>query len=116
MRYGLCTTPENFTFAKECGYDFVEMPLYILRDMSDEDFDTVCKTCDESDIKVETVKSEMVKSIIDLLKEYKGETEVIFYDASEKKYVKSTEIKINVDDNVIFALKNILGENNVILK
>lgn len=67
-------------------------------------------------IKVETVKSEMVKSIIDLLKEYKGETEVIFYDASEKKYVKSTEIKINVDDNVIFALKNILGENNVILK
>lgn len=55
MRYGLCTTPENFTFAKECGYDFVEMPLYILRDMSDEDFDTVCKTCDESDIKVETV-------------------------------------------------------------
>ncbi len=67
-------------------------------------------------IKVETVKSEMVKSIIDLLKEYKGETEVIFYDASEKKYVKSTEIKINVDDNVIFALKNLLGENNVILK
>ena len=67
-------------------------------------------------LKVETVKSEMVKNIIDLLKEYKGETEVIFYDASEKKYVKSTEIRINVDENLIYALKSILGENNVIFK
>lgn len=55
MRYGLCTTPENFAFAKECGYDFVEMPLYILQDMSNEDFDTICKTCKENDINVETV-------------------------------------------------------------
>lgn len=67
-------------------------------------------------LKVETIKSKMVTDIIDLLKEFKGNTEVVFYDSQDKKYVKSSDIKINVDENVISALKMILGENNVILK
>ncbi|MBQ4510491.1 MAG: DNA polymerase III subunit alpha [Clostridia bacterium] len=67
-------------------------------------------------LKVDTIKSKMVTDIIELLKEFKGDTEVVFYDNTEKKYVKSSEIKIIVDENVISALKMLLGENNVILK
>lgn len=67
-------------------------------------------------LKVESVASKDVTDIIELLKEFKGDTEVIFYDAQHKKYVKSAEIKINVDNNVISALKMLLGDNNVILK
>ena len=97
-----------------------EEPCKVIMDsgeiLIDNDSYTEEKKSQKLYLKVETVKSEMVKNIIDLLKEYKGETEVIFYDASEKKYVKSTEIKINVDENIIYALKSILGENNVIFK
>ena len=51
-----------------------------------------------------------------VLKEFKGNTEVVFYDSQDKKYVKSSDIKINVDENVLSALKMILGDSNVILK
>ncbi len=67
-------------------------------------------------LKVNDIKSKIVTDIIDLLKEYKGDTEVIFYDATEKKYVKSKEILINIDEGVLDALKLLLGKNNVILK
>ncbi|MBR2024829.1 MAG: DNA polymerase III subunit alpha, partial [Clostridia bacterium] len=67
-------------------------------------------------LKVDSIKSKDVSDIISLLKEFKGDTEVIFYDSQEKKYVKSTEVKINVSDEVIYALKMLLGENNVVLK
>ncbi len=67
-------------------------------------------------LKVDTVKSKIVSDIIELLKEFKGDTEVVFYDSSDKKYVKSNDIKIDTDENVISALKMLLGENNVILK
>ena len=67
-------------------------------------------------LKVETIKSKMATDIIELLKEFKGDTEVVFFDNTEKKYVKSAEIKINIDENVVSALKMLLGENNVILK
>jgi DNA polymerase-3 subunit alpha len=67
-------------------------------------------------LKVDSINSPIVQQIIDILKEYNGETEIIFFDASTKKYIKSLELKIDVDENVINALKMILGENNVILK
>ena len=67
-------------------------------------------------LKVETVKSKMITDIIELLKEFKGDTEVVFYDSKEKKYVKSSEIKINVNEGVIYALKQLRGENNVVIK
>ena len=67
-------------------------------------------------LKVESVKSSLVTEIIELLKNYKGEIDVVFYDSLDKKYIKSSEIKINIDDNVLNALKLILGEDNVVLK
>ena len=67
-------------------------------------------------LKVDSIKSQIVIDIIELLKEYQGETEVVFYDSQEKKYVKSAEVKIDTSDSIISALKMVLGENNVILK
>lgn len=67
-------------------------------------------------LKVDSINSPIVQQIIDILKEYTGETEIIFFDSNTKKYIKSLELKIDADENVINALKMILGENNVILK
>ena len=67
-------------------------------------------------LKVETVKSQLVMEIIELLKSYSGDTEIIFFDATDKKYVKPANLTISIDENVISALKTILGEENVVLK
>ncbi len=67
-------------------------------------------------LKVDSINSQIVVQIIELLKQYSGDTEIVFFDASTKKYIKSLEIKIDIDDNVLNALKMVLGEENVILK
>jgi DNA polymerase-3 subunit alpha len=67
-------------------------------------------------LKVDSVKSKLVYDIIELLKGFSGDTEIIFYDATEKKYVRPANLTISVDENVVFALKSILGEENVVLK
>lgn len=53
MRFGFCTSPENFKFIKECGYDYAEMSLASLQGMSDGEFHNVCKICEDADIYVE---------------------------------------------------------------
>ncbi len=67
-------------------------------------------------LKVDSIDSDIVREIISLLKEYSGETEIIFYDISKKKYVKASGVKISIDDNIISALKMILGPDSVVLK
>ena len=67
-------------------------------------------------LKVSSIKLPIVTEITELLKEYKGDTEIIFYDSSTKKYVKATDIKIFVSEDIIDALKEILGKDSVILK
>lgn len=67
-------------------------------------------------LKVSSINMPVVTEITEILKDYKGDTEVIFYDASTKKYVKASEIKIFISEDIIDALKEILGEDSVILK
>ena len=67
-------------------------------------------------LKVDSIESTLVKDIIDLLKEYSGETQIIFYDASKKKYVVASEVKISINDNILSALKMILGSDSVVYK
>ena len=62
------------------------------------------------------ISSGALNKLPEILKDYKGDTEVIFYDASTKKYVKATEIKIFISEDIIDALKEILGNDSVILK
>ena len=67
-------------------------------------------------LKVNSIESSLVNEIITLLKEYSGETEIVFYDISTKKYVKATGVKISINDNILSALKMILGPDSVVLK
>ena len=67
-------------------------------------------------LKVKSINIPEVSEITELLKEYDGDTEIVFYDASTKKYCKATGLKIDVSDDVLEALKDVLGKDNVILK
>ena len=67
-------------------------------------------------LKVSSLNLPIVTEITELLKEFDGDTEIIFFDSSTKKYVKATDLKIAVSDDIIGALKDILGKDNVILK
>ena len=58
----------------------------------------------------------MVEEIIELLKENSGDTEIIFYDSTSKKYVKASNLTISASADVIYALKAILGDDAVVLK
>ncbi|MBQ9744903.1 MAG: DNA polymerase III subunit alpha [Clostridia bacterium] len=67
-------------------------------------------------LKVSSINLPIVSEITELLKEYDGDTEIIFYDASTKKYVKALELKISVSKDILDALKDILGKDSVVLK
>ena len=67
-------------------------------------------------LKVDDINSKTVSQISEILKEGKGNCEVIFFDSSTKKYVKNKELSINITDEVIEILKMILGSDNVVLK
>lgn len=67
-------------------------------------------------LKVEDTNSPIVSEIIDTLKGFKGDTEIIFYNCKTKKYVKASGLTISVNDNILSILKDILGADSVILK
>ena len=67
-------------------------------------------------LKVKSIKEPIVNDIIELLKEYSGDTEIVFYDIEQKKYVKAAGLTISASEDVLFALKAILGEDSVVLK
>ena len=46
---------------------------------------------------------------------FEGETEVVFYDTSERKYI-SAGIGANITPYFLSELKRLLGEENVVLK
>ena len=67
-------------------------------------------------LKVDKIDSPIVQEIIDVLKEFSGETKVIFFDASTKKYSKISGISISINEEILFILKELLGHDNVIYK
>ena len=67
-------------------------------------------------LKVDSIKNPLVMQISDILKEGKGNCEVIFYDSSTKKYVRAKELSITVTEQVLDLLKKVLGEESVIYK
>ena len=84
--------------------------------LSNSDFENIKKTSSKLYLKVKSVKDPLVNEIIELLKEYSGDTEIIFYDSEQKKYVRASNLTITASDDVIFALKAILGDDAVVLK
>ena len=67
-------------------------------------------------IRVEDMQNEKflkAKNIVDIFNE--GNVNVIFYDMSTKKYQAYSE-KLNYSEYAIKSLKQILGDENVVLK
>ena len=97
-----------------------ELPKIILsscqRVVPNADFTEDKKRESKLYLKVKSINEPIVTEIIELLKEYSGDTEIIFYDSSTKKYVKASKLSISASNDVIFALKAILGDDAVILK
>ncbi len=67
-------------------------------------------------LRVNSIKEPIVNEIVELLREYSGDTEIIFYDTQQRKYIKATGLTINASEDVLFALKAILGDDAVVLK
>ncbi len=53
---------------------------------------------------------------VSLIKIFEGEVDVVLYDQSSKKYIKSAQLKVSPTDFVLNELRALIGEENVILK
>ena len=67
-------------------------------------------------LKVNSINDKIVGDITKVLKDSKGEVEVIFFDNTTKKYVRAKELSIDLDDRIMFLLKRLLGNDSVIFK
>ncbi len=74
------------------------------------------KTVGKLYLKVKSIDSKVVTDIIDLLKEYSGDTEIVFFDEAQKKYIKASGVKITINEAILSALKMILGPDAVVYK
>lgn len=84
--------------------------------MQNGEYDVIKKPSSKLYLKVKSIGEPIVNEIIELLREYSGETEIIFFDISTKKYVRASNLTISASEDVVFALKAILGEDAVVLK
>ena len=84
--------------------------------LQNSEFEQSSKPSSKLYLKVKSINEPIVNDIIELLKEYSGDTEIIFYDMQTKKYVRASNLTIAASDDVVFALKAILGEDSVVLK
>ena len=67
-------------------------------------------------LRVENQTGEMFRRIQSLLDIFDGSTPVVFYDASEKKYIKAVGRYVEILPNMMRLLKLLLGEDSVVLK
>ncbi len=67
-------------------------------------------------LKVPDMQSEACRRACSLLEIFEGQTPVIFYDASAKKYVKAIGRSTEILPNMFRLLQNILGKDAVIYK
>ena len=120
-QYSALLTVDNVIFVEgQLSLKDEEPPKIILNSCktvhTNSEHESLKKNTSKLYLKVKSIKEPMVNEIIELLKEYSGETEIIFYDIESKKYVRASNLTITASDDVIFALKAILGEDSVVLK
>ncbi|WP_161937494.1 OB-fold nucleic acid binding domain-containing protein [Alkalithermobacter thermoalcaliphilus] len=79
------------------------------------EFKEVVKISDTSIyLRVDSISNkELIKTIKDTLKKYKGNSEVYLYFTDLKKAFKSEEIMVDINENLIYELQKILGRENV---
>ena len=120
-QYSSYLTVDNVIFVEGQASIKDEEPTKIILNsckavLSNSEYVNAKKMSSKLYLKVKSVKEPIVTEIIELLKEYSGETEIIFYDNEAKKYVRASNLTITASEDVIFALKSILGEDSVVLK
>ena len=67
-------------------------------------------------LRVENQTGDIFRRIQSLLDIFDGATPVVFYDASEKKYIKAVGRYVEILPNMMKLLKLLLGEDSVVLK
>ncbi len=67
-------------------------------------------------LKVPDMRCVEFKKTVNLLEIFCGETKAVFYDSENKQYVAAKGRSVDVSARTITFFKEILGENNVILK
>ncbi len=67
-------------------------------------------------LKVESLECEMCRRAISLLEIFEGQTPVVLFDASTKKYVKAVGRSVSIQPTMFSHLKTLLGESAVVLK
>lgn len=67
-------------------------------------------------LKVSSMQSEECRRVCSLLEIFEGQTPVVFYDASTKKYVKAIGRSTEILPNMLQLLKKLLGESGVVFK
>lgn len=120
-KYSADLTVDNVIFVTgQISLKDDELPKIILSScqtvLTNSEFSNSKKNDSKLYLKVNNIKEPIVNDIIELLKEYSGDTEIIFYDNSTKKYVKASNLTIYASDDILNALKAILGEDAVVLK
>ena len=120
-KYSSDLTVDNVIFATgQITLKDEEAPKIILNScqtiLTNTEYSNINKNHSKLYLKVNNIKEPIVNDIIELLKEYSGDTEIIFYDNATKKYVKASNLTIYASDDILNALKAILGEDAVVLK
>lgn len=121
-KYGHLLTVENVVFIKGTVNVKDEDSIKILLNdaqsvlQNSEFINTKRKGESKLYLKVDSINSPIVQEIIDVLKDFSGETNVIFFDAATKKYSKIFGISISMNEEILFILKELLGKDNVIYK
>jgi len=74
-------------------------------------------TCETIYLKLDSVGSPKCAKVIELLKKHNGISPVVIYSVSEKKYYNYKNLSVDISDSALINnLKNVLGEENIIIK
>ena len=67
-------------------------------------------------LRVDKRGSTLFKKAMNLVEIFEGKTKVIFYDSEQKQYIAVNGIGIDLSEKTVSFFKELLGEQNVILK
>lgn len=67
-------------------------------------------------LKLDSMESQLFKKTMNLIEIFEGNTKVVLYDASQKKYIAVNGRKVDTSGRILQFFADILGKENVIIK
>jgi hypothetical protein len=101
--------PDSITEAKARSENAASLPVQPVRAQTPAKPKTLY-------LKVSDMQSEECRRVCSLLESLEGQTPVVFFDASTKKYVKAVGRSTEILPNMFRLLQMLLGEDSVIYK